>query len=194
MKTRSIILAAFALSLSACEDEPASSGTSLSAQFDLEQKRAERARKSKEDAAAVAPAEPSSDRPVGRAAVVLTRESFSQDARDPFESRSLGPQKPVVSDLPRKRQREVRFSGHNFEDLRLIAIVRSGRSIPPRALFVASDGISKPIQQGEYFSRSEVLLASVNSDYVEIEIVDEELAQGLNMEQGERRAIYLKQD
>lgn len=183
------------LSLVACSEDNAATAKITDAAGQLIEKRKERARKNNAPKpASIVPQEPASDRPTGRAAVVLTRDSFAQGARDPFERQSESPQKTVVADLPRKRQREVRFSGYNFEDLRLIAIVRSGKNIPPRALFVGSDGVSKSIQQGEYFSRSEVLLASVNSDYVEIEIVDEELAQGLNMEQGERRAIYLKQD
>jgi Tfp pilus assembly protein PilP len=81
-----------------------------------------------------------------------------------------------------------------FEDLKLVAIVNSGRSIVPRALFVGSDGRSKAVRQGEYFSSAEVLLAAVNRDYVEIEIVDEELASSLNMQRGDRRAIYLRNE
>lgn len=195
MRVHSLVACLCLLGLWGCgEEENTSSSLGSSAEFDLELKKQERAKKNKVVRATHTLSNPPSDRPAGRAAVVLTRDSFAQGARDPFESYSEGPSKPVVADLPKKRQREVRFSGYNFEDLRLIAIVRSGKNIPPRALFVASDGVSKSIRQGDYFSRSEVLLASVNSDYVEIEIVDEELAQGLNMEQGERRAIYLKQE
>ena len=83
---------------------------------------------------------------------------------------------------------------YNFEDLELIGIVHSGRDVQPRALWVGTDGKSKTIKQGEYFSRAEVLLATVNRDYVEIEVVDDELAKGLNMARGERRAVYLKQE
>ena len=88
----------------------------------------------------------------------------------------------------------MRMADYNFEDLKLIGVVLSSRNIRPRALFVASDGKSKTVRQGEFFSRAEVMLASVNRDYVEIEVVDEELAKGLNMTRGERRAIYLKTD
>lgn len=198
MKMRAIYMFLFAafvgISLSSCEDSSSKSTLSSSEDFDLAFKQEERAQKHALASATDVLKRPSSDRPAGRAAIVLTRESFAQEVRDPFERSATGPTKPIEAELPKKRQREVLFSSYNFENLRLIAIVRSGKSIPPRALFVASDGVSKTIQQGEYFSRSEVLLASVNSDYVEIEIVDEELAQGLNMEQGERRAIYLKQE
>jgi hypothetical protein len=59
---------------------------------------------------------------------------------------------------------------------------------------LASDGKSKTITQGEYFSTAEVLLAAVNRDYVEIEVVDDDLASSLNLQRGERRALYLKTD
>jgi Tfp pilus assembly protein PilP len=138
--------------------------------------------------------EPVATRPAERASRVLTREDFGIGARDPFQSFQMsevaaGPVEPELV-----RQRDVRMPNYDFEELRLVAIVRSGANIRPRALFVGSDGISKPIVQGEYFSRNEVMLATVNSDYIEIEIVDEELAKGLNMTRGERRAIYLKKD
>ena len=100
----------------------------------------------------------------------------------------------MTPDTPRERQREVRMPDYNFEDLVLIGIVHSGKGVQPRALWKATDGKSKTIRQGEYFSRAEVLLATVNRDYVEIEVVDDELAKGLNMERGERRAVYLKED
>jgi hypothetical protein len=64
----------------------------------------------------------------------------------------------------------------------------------PRALFVASDGRSQAIKQGEYFSSAEVLLAAVNRDYVEIEVVDDDLASSLNLQRGERRAIQLRNE
>ena len=53
---------------------------------------------------------------------------------------------------------------------------------------------SQAIRQGEFFSSAEVLLAVVNRDYVEIEVVDDELAASLNLQRGERRAIYLTND
>lgn len=194
---RKFAIALLCLGISAgCGDEESTTSFGPINQKSLAELKAKR-KKKQQAPAPVAPKpveEPSTDRPAGRAAIELSRESFAGDARDPFENAGAGPVKNIVAELPKGRQRDVRFRGYNFEDLRLIAIVRSGKRIPPRALFVASDGVSKSIQQGEYFSRNEILLASVNSDYVEIEIVDEELAQGLNMEQGERRAIYLKQD
>lgn len=193
---RKCAIALLCLGVSAgCGDEESSASFGPINKQSLADLKAKRKKKQEADAPkAPEPAEPSSDRPPGRAAIELTRESFAGGARDPFENSGAGPVKNIVAELPKGRQRDVRFPGYNFEDLRLIAIVRSGKRIPPRALFVASDGVSKSIRQGEYFSRNEILLDSVNSDYVEIEIVDEELAQGLNMEQGDRRAIYLKQD
>ncbi len=123
----------------------------------------------------------------------LTREDFSLATRDPFQN-FIGSQiVELEPDRPRA-QRDVKLAEYSFEDLKLVAIVRSGRGIVPRALFVASDGKSKAIRQGEYFSRAEVLLAAVNRDYVEIEVVDEELASSLNLARGERRAIYLKNE
>ena len=82
-----------------------------------------------------------------------------------------------------------------FEDLKLVAIANSRRSgVRPRALFVAGDGYSSAVRQGEYFSSAEVLLVAVNRDYVEIEVVDEELAASLGMQRGERRALYLRNE
>src|SRR5690349_7460027 len=91
------------------------------------------------------------------------------------------------------KQRNVKLSEYDFEQLKPIAIVNAGRNVEPRALFLASnDSKSKTVRQGEYFSSAEVLLASVNRDYIEIEIMDPELTSGWNMERGERRVIYLK--
>ncbi len=129
-----------------------------------------------------------------RASKVLTREDFAPETRDPFKNYNEVENVEVTPDTPRDRQREVRLSDYNFEDLTLIGIVHSGRDVQPRALWVGTDGKSKTIKQGEYFSRAEVLLATVNRDYVEIEVVDDELAKGLNMARGERRAIYLKEN
>lgn len=139
------------------------------------------------EAAAAAPTRP--DRPK----IILTREDFSEAARDPFQGFL-----PIEDDVPGEtsvaatRTRDVKMAGYAFEDLSLIGIVRSGKSVQPRALFVSNDGKSKTIRQGEYFSRAEVLLAAVNRDYVEIEVVDEDKARGMNWQVGERRAIYLK--
>lgn len=125
---------------------------------------------------------------------VLTRDDFSGRARDPFHNYTAS----EVVDAPEpvevvKKQREVKLADYTFEELRLIAIVNAGRNVPPTALFLASDNKSKPVKQGEYFSSAEVLLASVNRDYIEIEIIDPELTPGWNMERGERKVIYLKE-
>jgi Tfp pilus assembly protein PilP len=125
----------------------------------------------------------------------LTRDDFSGRARDPFHNylaaetvESLDPVEIV------RKERDVKLSEYTFEELRLIAIVNAGRSVAPRALFLSSDNKSKSVKQGEYFSSAEVLLASVNRDYIEIEIVDPELTPGWNLERGERRVIYLKDE
>jgi Tfp pilus assembly protein PilP len=127
-----------------------------------------------------------------RPPIVLDTKSFSR-ARDPFRRFVVGEKVELQPDKPRA-QRKVIMPEYAFEDLKLVAIVNSGRSIVPRALFVGSDGRSKAVRQGEYFSSAEVLLAAVNRDYVEIEIVDEELASSLNMQRGDRRAIYLRNE
>jgi hypothetical protein len=76
-----------------------------------------------------------------------------------------------------------------------VAIANSRRAgVRPRALFVAGDGYSSAVRQGEYFSSAEVLLVAVNRDYVEIEVVDEELAASLGMQRGERRALHLRNE
>jgi Tfp pilus assembly protein PilP len=123
---------------------------------------------------------------------ILTRDDFHPElTRDPFQS-FLGTQVVELRPERPRAQRDVKLGDYNFEDLKLIAIVHSGRNVVPRALFLATDGRSKTIKQGEYFSRAEVLLAAVNRDYVEVEVVDEDLAGGLNLTRGERRALYLK--
>ena len=137
--------------------------------------------------------EPENDRP-DRPRPVLTREDFSGRSRDPFHNYISAqavdvPNEPV--EIVRK-QRDVKLSEYSFEELRLIAIVNAGRGVSPTALFLASDNKSKSIKQGEYFSSAEVLLASVNRDYIEIEIIDPDLSPGWNMERGERKVIYLK--
>lgn len=131
-------------------------------------------------------------RPKDRPKIVLTRADFATPARDPFQSWVDFDASESEPAAVSQRQRDVRMREYNFDDLKLIGVVNSGRNVVPRALFLANDGKSKTIHQGEYFSRAEVLLASVNRDYVEIEVVDEELAQTLNLERGERRAIYLE--
>jgi Tfp pilus assembly protein PilP len=127
-----------------------------------------------------------------RPKVALDSRSFAR-RRDPFQ-RFMAPTELVAEPDRPRAERKVKMASYAFEDLKLIAIVQSGRGIRPRALFLASDGKSKTIQQGEYFSTSEVLLAAVNRDYVEIEVVDDELASSLNLQRGERRALYLKTD
>ncbi len=126
----------------------------------------------------------------------LTRENFGPEMRDPFRSFLIDETIQAAEEAPviAERQREVHMRTYNFEDLSLIGIIRSKRGVEPRALFVATDGISGTIKQGQYFSRAEVLLSSVNTGYVEIEIVDENLAKGLNLTNGETRAIYLKRE
>jgi Tfp pilus assembly protein PilP len=136
--------------------------------------------------------EPELERP-DRPRPTLTRDDFSGRARDPFHNYLAA----EVLDTPEpveivRKQREVKLSEYSFEELRLIAIVNAGRNVAPTALFLASDNKSKPVKQGEYFSSAEVLLASVNRDYIEIEVIDPELSPGWNMERGERKVIYLK--
>ncbi|PRP90082.1 hypothetical protein ENSA5_68190 [Enhygromyxa salina] len=136
--------------------------------------------------------EPKAERP-DRPRPTLTREDFSGRARDPFHNYLAAEVRnvPEPVEIVRK-QREVKLSEYTFEELRLIAIVNAGHSVAPTALFLASDNKSKSVKQGEYFSSAEVLLASVNRDYIEIEIIDPELSPGWNMERGERKVIYLK--
>ncbi len=128
-----------------------------------------------------------------RPPVALDSKSF-QRRRDPFLSFVASdeplPEPPTTSV---RAERRVKMAAYAFEDLKLISIV-GGRGVAPRALFLASDGKSKTIRQGEYFSSSEVKLAAVNRDYVEIEVVDDDLGSSLNLQRGERRAIYLRTD
>lgn len=153
---------------------------------------AKAAPKAKPGAVATAGAEPEEDPGLQRPPVDLDAKSFTR-RRDPFQSFVVAQKVELEPDKPRA-ERKVVLGEYSFEDLKLIAIVNSGRQIVPRALFVGSDGRSKAVRQGEYFSSAEVLLAAVNRDYVEIEIVDEELASSLNMQRGERRAIYLRNE
>lgn len=128
-----------------------------------------------------------------RPPVALDSKSF-QRRRDPFLSFVANdaplPEPPSTSV---RAERRVKMAGYAFEDLKLISIV-GGRGLTPRALFLASDGKSKTIRQGEYFSSAEVKLAAVNRDYVEIEVVDDDLGSSLNLQRGERRALYLRTD
>jgi Tfp pilus assembly protein PilP len=128
-----------------------------------------------------------------RPPVALDSKSF-QRRRDPFLSfvASEGPL-PEPPSTSVRAERRVRMASYAFDDLKLISIV-GGRGVTPRALFLASDGKSKTIKQGEYFSSAEVKLAAVNRDYVEIEVVDDDLGSSLNLQRGERRAIYLRTD
>ena len=137
------------------------------------------------------PAEPEFERPKR---AELTREDFSGRARDPFHNYMAASvaSSPEPVEIVRK-ERAVKLAEYSFDELRLIAIVNAGRSVAPRALFLASDQKSKSVKQGEYFSSAEVLLASVNRDYIEVEIVDPELTPGWNLERGERKVIYLKE-
>ncbi|HWB74258.1 MAG TPA: hypothetical protein VG755_04870 [Nannocystaceae bacterium] len=158
-------------------------------------------------ASKAAPAKPSPAKPAAVAAeddelpvalpprpkVALDGKSF-QLRRDPFLNFVAG--ELVVPEPVRASgsSRKVEMHQYAFEDLKLVAIVNAGRGMKPRALFVASDGRSQGIKQGEYFSSAEVLLAAVNRDYVEVEVVDDDLASSLNLQRGERRAIYLRND
>lgn len=130
-----------------------------------------------------------------RERTLLDRTSFAGRTRDPFQSFKVADalEEATVA-VVQPRSRKVELSQYDFGDLTLITTVQSSRGITPRAQFLATDGKSKVVRQGEYFSRAEVLLAAVNRDYIEIEVVDEELAEGLNMAAGERRAIYLKDE
>ncbi|MFO0636222.1 MAG: hypothetical protein U0168_25600 [Nannocystaceae bacterium] len=128
-----------------------------------------------------------------RPPIALDAKSF-QLRRDPFVSFVANDVVVPEPDRPRVKRRDVEMRQYAFEDLKLVAIVNAGRNMRPRALFVASDGFSRPIEQGEYFSSAEVLLAAVNRDYVEIEVVDDDLASSLNLQRGERRAIYLRNE
>ena len=127
-----------------------------------------------------------------RPPVALDAKSF-QRRRDPFLSFVASDVVVPEPDRPRAA-RKVEMQQYAFEDLKLVAIVNAGRGMKPRALFIASDGRSNSIEQGEYFSSAEVLLAAVNRDYVEIEVVDDGLASSLNLQRGERRAIYLRNE
>lgn len=127
-----------------------------------------------------------------RPPVALDAKSF-QRRRDPFLSFVASEVVVPEPDRPRA-ERKVEMQQYAFEDLKLVAIVNAGRGMKPRALFVASDGKSHSIKQGDYFSSAEVLLAAVTRDYVEIEVVDDDLASSLNLQRGERRAIYLRNE
>ncbi len=124
-----------------------------------------------------------------RDTVVLDARSFNR-RRDPFQSVFQSAVAMPESES-KKAVREVKLAKYSFDELKLVTVTITGPSMPPIALFLASDGKSQTIRQGEYFSSAEVLLAAVNRDYIEIEVVDEELASSLNMRRGERRAIYL---
>ncbi len=137
--------------------------------------------------------EPEVDAGPKRPPPVLDATSFVR-RRDPFQG--LVEAEPVQPEPdPIRAERAVVLRQYSFEDLKLVAIANSRRSgVRPRALFVAGDGYSSAVRQGEYFSSAEVLLVAVNRDYVEIEVVDEELAASLGMQRGERRALYLRNE
>lgn len=126
-----------------------------------------------------------------RPPVALDAKSFSK-RRDPFFRFVAAEIVVPEPDRPRAA-RKVELPGYAFEDLKLVAIV-TGRGLKPRAVFVGSDGRSRSIVQGQYFSSAEVLLAAVNRDYVEVEVVDDDLASSLNLQRGERRAVYLRNE
>lgn len=127
-----------------------------------------------------------------RPPLVLDEKSFTR-RRDPFRAFVVTERSVPEPDSPRA-SRKVKLGQYTFEDLRLVIIVNSGRGIQPRAQFVGGDGRSGTVLQGEYFSSAEVLLAAVNRDYVEVEVVDEELAGSLGLRRGERRTIFLRDE
>jgi Tfp pilus assembly protein PilP len=137
--------------------------------------------------------EPLVDEGPKRPPPALDATSFAR-RRDPFQGLvESEPARPEPD--PIRAERAVVLRQYSFEDLKLVAIANSRRAgVRPRALFVAGDGYSSAVLQGQYFSRAEVLLVAVNRDYVEIEVVDEELAGSLGMQRGERRALHLRND
>lgn len=194
---RALVFGAMSLALTACGEEEkkvSTRGAPTVAASDNPNAGQGASRRTGGPGPATAAPEASAPPRPDRESKVLTREDFAVETRDPFKNYNEVDSVEVTPDAPRERQREVQMGDYNFEDLTLIAIVHSGRDVRPRALWVGTDGKSKTIKQGEYFSRAEVLLATVNRDYVEIEVVDDELAKGLNMARGERRAVYLKQE
>ncbi len=186
---KSILLSALlALSVGCGEDEPSSGVRGFSKK---------KADKKKQETSKRGPTGSGDDEEIDegppRPPVALDSKSF-QRRRDPFLSFVANdeplPEPPSTSV---RAERRVKMAGYAFEDLKLISIV-GGRGLTPRALFLASDGKSKTIRQGEYFSSAEVKLAAVNRDYVEIEVVDDDLGSSLNLQRGERRALYLRTD
>lgn len=137
--------------------------------------------------------EPEVDPGPKRPPPTLDATSFAR-RRDPFQGFvSAEPVQPEPD--PIRAERKVQLRQYSFEDLKLVAIVNTRRSgVRPRALFVAGDGFSGAVQQGEFYSSAEVLLVAVNRDYVEIEVVDEELAASLGMQRGERLALHLRNE
>lgn len=133
------------------------------------------------------------DEGVKREPPKLDQTSFVR-RRDPFQG-FVAPELTLPEPDPIRADRKVELRQYAFEDLRLVAIANTRRAKnPPRALFVASDGHSGSVVQGQHYSTAEVLLVAVNRDYVEIEVVDEELAASLGMKRGERRALYLNNE
>lgn len=187
MRTSKLLIVAAALALTACSEDQPTLTERGTPQLSKPKKKAGGG-----GAAPSAKAEEEIDEGPPRPPVALDSKSFLR-RRDPFQSFVAAEIIEPEPDRPRA-ERRVRMPTYAFEDLKLIAIVNSGRGIRPRALFLASDGKSKTIKQGEYFSSAEVLLAAVNRDYVEIEVVDDDLASSLNLQRGERRAIYLRTD
>lgn len=150
-------------------------------------------RRSKPTAEAVLAPEAEGEPVAKRPPPTLDATSFVR-RRDPFLG--LVTTEPVQPEPdPIRAERAVQLRRYSFEDLKLVAIANSRRSgVSPRALFVAGDGFSGAVSQGQHFSSAEVLLVAVNRDYVEIEVVDEELAVSLGMKRGERRALYLRNE
>jgi Tfp pilus assembly protein PilP len=186
---KSILLSALlALSVGCGEDEASSGVRGFSKKKDNKKKKAASKRGPTDSEG-----EEEVDEGPPRPPVALDNKSF-QRRRDPFLSFVANdeplPEPPSTSV---RAERRVKMAGYAFEDLKLISIV-GGRGLTPRALFLASDGKSKTIRQGEYFSSAEVKLAAVNRDYVEIEVVDDDLGSSLNLQRGERRTLFLRTD
>ena len=191
-RVKIICLSALLGLTTACGEENESTGVRGAGAKRTDGKKKKKAT-SRRSGAAGAGEEEEIDEGPARPPVALDSKSF-QRRRDPFlnyqSSDEPLPEPPATSI---RAERRVKMAGYAFEDLKLISIV-GGRGVTPRALFLASDGKSKTIKQGEYFSSAEVKLAAVNRDYVEIEVVDDDLGSSLNLQRGERRAIYLRTD
>ncbi len=192
---RAVLLAAIlAVPTTGCGDEETKSSGQRGAPGKRNKKNKAKAGKtSRRKTTASADGEPEIDPGPKRPPPTLDATSFVR-RRDPFQGFvSAEPVQPEPD--PIRAERSVELRQYSFEDLKLVAIVNTRRSgVRPRALFVAGDGFSGAVRQGQFFSSAEVLLVAVNRDYVEVEVVDEELSGSLGMQRGERRALYLRNE